>query len=280
VRTHIDTLCDLTPDPLNANRGTPRGRTLLEASLRTYGAGRSILADRAGRIIAGNKTLERATALALPVRVVDSRGTELIVVRRTDLDLTVDPRARELAIADNRIAELDLDWDPAILKQHLADGVPLSTWWTDHELERLLQEGIHPPGLTDENATVTPRQTTIKSGDLFRLGAHRVLCGDATSPTDVARLLAGAEPRLLVTDPPYGVSYDPAWRHRRYPGQRTAVGAVTHDEEADWGPAFDLFRGDVAYVWHAGVHAGTVAAAVQRAGLAIRSQIIWAKQHL
>src|SRR5262249_37864416 len=119
----------------------------------------------------------------------------------------------------------------------------------------------------------------ITRGDLFQLGAHRLLCGDATAAADVARVLDGAEPRLLVTDPPYGVSYDPAWRHRCYPGQRTAIGAVTHDDEADWAAAFALFRGDVAYVWHAGIHAGTVAASLHRTGFAIRSQIIWAKQH-
>lgn len=68
----------------------PRGRSLLGQSLRDYGAERSILADRQGRIIAGNKTLE-ATALAMPIRVVETTGDELVVVHRTDLDLARDP---------------------------------------------------------------------------------------------------------------------------------------------------------------------------------------------
>ena len=67
-------------DPANANKGTERGRALVEASLQECGAGRSILADRDGTIIAGNKTLEAARKLGLPVRIIDSAGEELVVV--------------------------------------------------------------------------------------------------------------------------------------------------------------------------------------------------------
>jgi DNA modification methylase len=274
----LATTADLTPDTQNANRGTRRGRALLGQSLRDDGAGRSILADRHGRVIAGNKTLEQATALRLPIRVVETTGEELVVVHRTDLDLATDPRARRLALADNRIAELDLDWDPAMLKQHVADGIMLSDLFDDAELERLLGEGIHP-GTTDEDHTVTPRHTTIQRGDLFQLGPHRVLCGDATDRADVTRLVGDVAPALLCTDPPYGVSYDPAWRHRRDPRQRTAVGRVRNDDRVDWSAAYALFAGDVVYAWHAGVHAGTVATSLTAAGFVVRSQIIWQKQH-
>ena len=86
---------DLTPDARNANRGTPRGRELLGASLRQYGAGRSIVVDRAGRILAGNKTLAQARALDLPVETVQTEGERLVVVQRVDLDLDTDVRARQ-----------------------------------------------------------------------------------------------------------------------------------------------------------------------------------------
>src|SRR6185295_5926047 len=98
-------------DAMNANRGTDRGREALERSLREYGAGRAVLIDRHGHIIAGNKTVERAMALNLPLRVVKTDGTHLIAVQREDLDLSRDPRAKALAIADNRVGELDLQWD-------------------------------------------------------------------------------------------------------------------------------------------------------------------------
>jgi hypothetical protein len=110
-------------------------------------------------------------------------------------------------------------------------------------------------GLTDENAVVEPGPTDIVPGTLFVLGRHRLLCGDATAADDVARVLDGATPALMTTDPPYGVHYDPAWRHRVHPEQRTAVGQVLNDDRADWTPAWQLFPGSLAYVWHAALHA-------------------------
>lgn len=106
-------ITELTPDPSNANKGTQRGLKALDKSLRQYGAGRSILLDRDNRIIAGNKTAERAMDIGLEdVQIVDSDGTKLIAVRRTDLDLEDDGgKARALATYDNRVGQLDLDWD-------------------------------------------------------------------------------------------------------------------------------------------------------------------------
>ena len=266
----------LALDPLNANRGTDRGQRALERSLRESRTGRSVLVDRHGTVIAGNKTYERAMELDIPVRIVKSDGKTLIAVQRDDLDLGADPRARALAIADNRISELDLSWDPAMLKRCEADGIDLSSFFTDEEFERLLGEG-RSQGHTDENAAVAPRPTDIRRGDLFELGAHRLLCGDATNAEDVRHLLGEAVPLLLVTDPPYGTHYDPAWRHRVDPSQRHSVGAVTNDDRIDWGDAFKLFRGDVAYIWHAGLFGGPVATALETSGFEIRSQIIWVK---
>ena len=277
-RTPIQSLDDLQPDPLNANRGTDRGREALRRSLHTYGAGRSIVIDTRGRILGGHKTVEQAKHLGLPITVVPTTGETLVVVQRVDLDARTDPRAQELAIADNRVGELDLDWDPAILQQLQADGLDLGLFWTTEEFERLLGEGTHA-GQTDENAVIAPGATDIVRGDLFALGRHRLLCGDATDPADVHHLLAGQVPGLMVTDPPYGVAYDPAWRHRMDPRQRTAVGRVANDDRVDWRAAFALFRGDVAYVWHAGLFAGPVAAAIQSSGFALRSQVVWVKQH-
>ena len=122
-----------------------------------------------------------------------------------------------------------------------------------------------------------PTTTTIRRGDVFQLGRHRLACGDATSATDVARLLAGAHPCLMVTDPPYGVNYQPAFRHKAYPRQRTAVGRVTNDTQADWAAAYALFPGDVAYVWHAALFADVVMAGLRQAEFEVRSEIVWAK---
>jgi hypothetical protein len=131
-------MTSIRTDPKNANRGTPRGRGLLERSLRSYGAGRSVLADKHGALIAGNKTFETAYEIGLPVREVHTSGDELVVVVRDDLDLA-EPAARELAIADNRIGQIDLDWDTDVLAE-LAQEIDLSTWWTDDELASLLSQ--------------------------------------------------------------------------------------------------------------------------------------------
>jgi DNA modification methylase len=270
-------LHDLTSDPHNANRGTERGRTALEHSLREYGAGRAVLIDQHGRIISGNKTVEQAKRLHIPLRVVKTDGHHLVAVQRDDLDLATDPRAKALAIADNRVAQLDLEWDVEMLKEACADGLDLSAFWTDAEFADLFAET--KTGLTDENAVVEPGPTDIVRGELFELGHHRLLCGDATSAGDVKRLLDGATPILMTTDPPYGVSYDPAWRHRVNPSQRTAVGRVKNDDRAEWTPAWMLFPGAIAVVWHAGLKAPTVATDLEAAGFKMRAQIIWVKQH-
>lgn len=126
ARKAIRSIEDLTPDPQNANKGTEKGARFLEESLREHGAGRSILADRNGVVIAGNKTLEQAASLGIPVRTVHTRGEELVVVVREDLDLIEDPdlRARSLAYYDNRVGQLDLEWDIDQLLEDLDAGVP------------------------------------------------------------------------------------------------------------------------------------------------------------
>jgi DNA modification methylase len=270
-------LVDLTSDPKNANRGTDRGRAALARSLRDYGPGRSVLIDRHGAIIAGNKTVEQAKRLNIPLRVVETDGEYLIAVKRNDLDLTTDPRAQALAIVDNRVGELDLEWDVDMLKERQAGGLDLSAFWTADEFATLFADSS--TGFTDENAVVEPGETDITPGELFVLGRHRLLCSDATCAGDVTRLLDGATPVLMATDPPYGVSYNPAWRHRVNPAQRTAVGRVMNDDRADWRIAWELFPGAIAYVWHAALKAPTVAADLEAAGFKIRSQIIWQKQH-
>lgn len=113
-RAHKADIESLTPDQHNANRGTDRGREIIRESLKRYGAGRSILVDKAGRVIAGNHVLEGAAEAGIKeVLIVPSDGTRLIVVQRNDLDLEKDDQARELAVADNRSTELNLAWDPA-----------------------------------------------------------------------------------------------------------------------------------------------------------------------
>lgn len=137
----ITTLADLRPDPMNANRGNERGHGMLEDSLRELGAGRSILTDRNGIVIAGNKTLEVAAGIGIEdIIVVHSDGTKLVVVQRDDLDLETDQRAKKLALADNRVGQANLDWDANILAQLQAEDPALTKGlWTEGELAEVLR---------------------------------------------------------------------------------------------------------------------------------------------
>lgn len=125
------------------------------------------------------------------------------------------------------------------------------------------------------------RKVNVRRGDVWRLGRHRLVCGDATEIKDVRHALAGAKPLLMVTDPPYGVDYDPTWRKDLKGGnQAGAFGKVTNDHVADWRRAWVLFPGDVAYVWHGGKHAAAVANGLMASGFVIRAQIVWDKTRL
>lgn len=276
--TPLETLGDLHPNPRPANRGTARGRTLLAHSLSHYGAGRSILVDRHGAVIAGNHTLAEARALALPLRVVQVKGQELVAVQRVDLDLAVDAAAQQLAVADNRSSEVGLDWDETVLLALAHEGFDPNPFWTADEWNSLV-ESVDTPDDERADAVVEPAASDLPRGAMFRLGRHRLACGDATEAADVARLLESTCPALMVTDPPYGVAYDPAWRTTARPNARTAVGRVLNDDRVDWSAAYVHFHGAIAYVWHAGVHAAAAAAALTASGFAIRAQIVWVKQH-
>ena len=218
----------LTPDPMNANRGTERGQQFIESSLRKYGAGRSILIDKHGKIIAGNKTAENAGAIGLEdVLVVQTDGTKLVAVQRMDLDLN-DPKTIEMAIADNRSGQVSLDFDPDVLAE-LSTQVDLSQFWSEKELNDILKEADGYGGsdlLTDEDEVPEPPAEPItKPGDLIILGSHRLMCGDAAVITDVERLMDGAKADMVFTDPPYGIDYqDVQHKHKKIAEGQVACG--------------------------------------------------------
>jgi DNA modification methylase len=97
-------------------------------------------------------------------------------------------------------------------------------------------------------------------------------------------VLGDVKPLLMVTDPPYGVNYDPDWRNRAdrangKPYGARAIGLVTNDTRSDWREAWALFPGEVAYCWHAGLHASDTQAAFEACGFELRCQIVWAKSN-
>jgi DNA modification methylase len=194
-----------------------------------------------GELIAGHGRVLAATMLGL---------TEVPVIRLSHLD---EAERRAYRIADNKLTELG-EWDEAL--------------------------GGDGPVAGEDHVPELPVSPVSVPGDLWQLGAHRLICGDSTAADVVGRLLGDVRPLLMVTDPPYGVEYDPSWRNQAGAAKTKRTGKVLNDDRADWREAWALFPGDVAYVWHGALHAATVADSLTAAGFAIRSQIIWAKDRL
>ena len=265
----------LRPYARNAKMHGPDQVARIAASMARFGWTVPCMVGDDGELIAGHGRVLAATELGLH---------EVPVIRLGHLD---EAERRAYRIADNKLTELG-DWDDALLRDEvaglLADDFDLSLLgFAEDELEALLQD----PDLREDGAAEgeddvpeAPVDPVSLPGDLWIMGSHRLICGDSTSADVVAKLLGDVRPLLMVTDPPYGVEYDPAWRNATGASATKRTGKVLNDDRADWHEAWALFPGDVAYVWHGALHAGTVADSLAAAGFAIRSQIIWAKDRL
>ena len=246
----------------------------IAASIREFGFTNPILIDPDGGIIAGHG------------RVLAARKLKLKEVPCIELGHLTPAQRKAYVIADNKLA-LNAGWDFDLLRVELEqladDGFNLDlTGFSEEELAALLAPEP-TQGLTDPDQTPEPPANPVSVlGDVWIMGAHRIVCGDSTTVEAVDKALNGVKPHLMVTDPPYGVEYDADWRNKALRSDGTAnggraIGKVLNDDKADWRAAYDLFPGDVAYVWHAGNMAHTVAESLISCGLHIRAQIIWSK---
>ena len=286
--------------PRNPRRGDVQA---VAASLARFGQQKAIVVQASTRfVVAGNHLLKAASAL---------RWTE-IAANVVDMD---DASATAFMLADNRTADLG-GYDDALLSAILAEVAAAdnlaATGYDGDDVDALIRAAglaeIHGdpdavPEVPDE------ADVYVKTGDLWLLGRHRLLCGDSTNPDDVERLLDGATPRLLVTDPPYGVELNMEWRdgvynapsapaepsymrdsttgeeepaptragaHGRTAGHRNTT--ISGDTRADWSAAFALVPGlEVAYVWHASAHVVAVIRGLEAIGFELRQQIVWVK---
>jgi DNA modification methylase len=185
------------------------------------------------------------------------------------------------------------DWDEELLKLELMDletaDFDLSlTGFDPKEIDALTLE----TNLAEDEVPPVPVTPTSKPGDLWVCGPHRVLCGNSTSAEDVFRLLGDSKPRLMITDPPYGIELDSEWRDRAglngcgpaeasYMKHRTeghGNTSISGDTRADWSEAFALVPSlEVAYVWHASSFTREVLDGLLRIGFLHHQQIIWDK---
>ncbi len=266
-------LAKLLPYARNARTHSDAQVAEIAGSIRAFGFANPILIAADGGVIAGHGRLLAARQLGME--------TAPVIV----LGHLTDTQRRQLVLADNRIAA-NAGWDLEMLRLELTDlrdlAVDLKTLGFEPKELASVLSGAPSAGLTGEDDVPDIAEDVVsRIGDVWFLGSHRLACGDSTDAALVAKLLEGApSPKLMVTDPPYGVEYDPGWRHEMGVSHSKRRGKVLNDERADWGDAWKLFPGDIVYVWHGALHAATVANSLVENGFAIRAQIIWAKTRL
>ena len=268
----------LKANPSNSRTHSPAQIRQLAASLLRFGWTNPVLVDEDFTVLAGHGRLLGAAQL---VGEGHRRYQMAPVIEATGWS---DEEKRAYIIADNRLAE-QAGWDKDLLRAELsalsaADFDMKAIGFTAAEM-RALFAGTKG-GLTDPDAVPeTPAEPFTRLGDIWQLGPHRIMCGDSTSAEAVTALLDGLVPNLMITDPPYGVNYDPTWRSAALGGAKVRQsGKVLNDDRADWTEAWALFPGDVAYVWHGALHSGRVQASLEVCGFDMRAQIIWAKDRL
>lgn len=240
-------------------------------SINEFGFTNPLLIDEYNVIIAGHGRLSAA---------IEAGIKELPCIVLAGL---TDAQKAALVIADNKIA-LDAGWDNDTLVSQFEflKQFDFDLTLTGFDLDELCS--LFPDeapevfcGEDDLPQSVTPISAP---GDLWILGSHRLLCGDATVSTDVERLLDNQKPNTMITDPPYGVNYEADWRAKAKGTKKTAReenSNLRNDSKADWFDAYVLFPGAVAYVWHASAFTDVIMDGLRRANFDIKQQIIWNK---
>ena len=259
----------------------------IAASIAEFGWTVPVLVGEDGEVIAGHGRILAAQKLGLSEAPVIVLG-----------HLTEEQR-RAYRIADNKLTELGA-WDEALLsaelKDLLADEFDLSLiGFSDGELDKLLaavpdDDGAEGGGSDGSVPPVTipepPRNPASRTGDLWILGAHRLLCGDSTSAADVRRLMNGERAVLFATDPPYLVDYDGSNHPTRNKDWSASYG-TTWDDSSQGAELYDGFIAaavaeaiteDAAwYCWHASRRQAMLEACWDKAGAFVHQQIIWVK---
>ena len=253
----------------------------MERSLNELGAGRSILIDKNGNIIAGNKTQEAAIKAGITkVRVIETTGDELVAVKRTDVDID-SAEGRKMAYLDNLTTQVNLTWDQTELEAVQADveGFDIADFGIDLGF---------PTGDPDEADKVTEDdfdeekeqvETICQPGDLWQLGNHRLMCGDSTKKEDVAKLMQGELAHLWLTDPPYNVAV------KNSQGMTIANDNMASDEfriflRNAFAAAYPVLdKGCPFYVWFASKEHINFEGALNDVGLQVRQELIWNKNH-
>ena len=199
METQRINISELSCDPANVRAHDGKNLDAIKASLQRFGQQKPIVVDEKGVVIAGNGTLTAARAL----------GWDAINIVRTEL---AGAEATAYAIADNRTAEL-AEWDDEALAKQLSalqiedEALVEAAGFSDAELTALVDEvtGITEGNTDPDEVPEVPEEPTAQLGQIWKLGDHRLMCGDSTSAEDVDALMDGEKAELCLTDPPYGL---------------------------------------------------------------------------
>jgi site-specific DNA-methyltransferase (adenine-specific) len=259
-------IADLTPDPQNARQHDDKNLKAIQGSLKEFGQRKPIVITEAGTIVAGNGTVEAAKRLGwLDIEVV-----------KVPNDWT-DAQVKAFAIADNRTAEL-ANWNQEVLTSQLLELEAEGWELTEFGFEPL-EMPVNPDDIVeDEIPDSAPIRTAL--GDVWRLGNHRLMCGDSVDDKSVDKLLDGNTVDLVFTDPPYGVAYTGGLQFKS-DGE-----VVKNNREMIENDDIDIYE-DVmrqlarvaqgpTYIWFAGTKAASLYQAAEKYG-DIHALIIWVK---
>ncbi|MGA0112522.1 MAG: DNA modification methylase [Chthoniobacterales bacterium] len=274
---------NLPLEKLIAYAGNPRRNDhaveAVAAAIKRFGFRVPVLAKSDGSLIDGHLRIKAAKRLGM---------AEVPAVLCDDLS---EAEIKALRISINRMAEL-AEWDEELLMAELeglaAEGITMDDVGFDLDALEELGATVEPEGNPEADAEPQIDKAEelrvkwgVEPGQLWELGDHRLLCGDSTKKEDVERVMGGDKPLLMVTDPPYGVEYDPLWRAKAGVNKNFGkMGKVENDHRVDWTEAWLLFSGDVAYIYHDGRKTGEVQLSLQNADFEIRAQIIWSKDRM
>jgi DNA modification methylase len=262
----------LIPYARNARTHSDEQVAQVAASMIEFGWTNPILAGADGVIIAGHARLAAARKL---------RMTEVPVIV---LDHLTPTQRRALVLADNRLA-LNAGWDEEMLRVELEsleeDGFDLDlAGFTDEEIEELLRDPEATfEGLTDDNAIPEePEQAVIVLGDVWVMGEHRLLCGDATNPEAMKTVLAGGLADMVFTDPPYNVDYEGKTARKLKIGNDTLGGKFYEFLREACTNVLAVTKGAV-YICMSSSELHTLHQAFTDAGGYWSTFVIWAKHH-
>jgi DNA modification methylase len=270
--------------PKNNNEHPESQLRVFEKILKHQGIRRAaVVSKQTDRFIVGHglrATLRRMGITGIPVEFQNFESE--------------DDELRHL-LADNqlgKLAKINEELTESLLAELNGFEIDLElTGFTEDQLEDFDLELDDSSGNDDaekdaepdiDRAAVLNELWQVRTGDVWQIGEHRLMCGSSTDELAVAQLIGGGAPRLMVTDPPYGVEYDADWRNRTNDLTRSAraVGKVQNDHIADWSEAWKLSPSEVCYIWHAGLKTGIVLSSIESAGFEPRSLIIWNKNCL